>query len=502
MSAAQKICVLERRAEGRFSLIGSGVVIGERLVLTALHNVRELDEDALFVRTQPEAEPAQVTRVHPSDDPEVDAAVLEVARPLGVKPASIDGREIDVHEPFSAWGFPEVREDKPSEDAEPFRGRTHLAERGAKTLHLDVSLPPGSWPGASGAGVCVRRRVVAVVRGAHDGWNNGRITATPVSCFADAGWFLDALGDAQHRREYADAVTELHHEIVLSLRPHRALCKELRERLALEHAEPTQLADALIGAPADQLVRTLEQTARELEQGDRAAAAVEAALDVLFRVLPYAVDWKQSILDAQAARSLGDRDGAKGYELHLMHASLAEVVLAGLEGREARFMPLRGGKVLAGVGMLLWPASDAAALRRTEDTLLDGVLLKLEHKLDSPGAARVMTELAEELEVGLVTNPTFNVRAVRTALANELERSLGDGTAMRRSLVVMDVDFDGPEHGLKAWGVARRALGEALPSLRLIHLAGDPDDADDAEFSMDDKLKHLYRWKLKLQEGS
>ncbi|MFI6626366.1 tetratricopeptide repeat protein [Streptomyces sp. NPDC050528] len=202
---------------------GTGYLVGDQLVLTALHNVlgcgdlevRDLGDDSKWLAAEvlwPQAEPPDLER-----EPQADGALVRITdpgwvRPAGVEPVRwgrIDGGPVVADEgrlECVAVGFPRSEVRDGIRDTKEIRGHierlTGLKSGGLITAYVDGVAVPGkrdeksAWAGASGAALFVKGRLVGVVttdrRRDYDG---DQLTAVSVVGLAARPGFVAAVGE-------------------------------------------------------------------------------------------------------------------------------------------------------------------------------------------------------------------------------------------------------------------------------------------------------------------
>ncbi|WP_405991840.1 tetratricopeptide repeat protein [Streptomyces sp. NBC_00986] len=203
---------------------GTGYLVGDQLVLTALHNVlgcgdlevRGLGDDSKWLAAEvlwPLTEPLPDLE----REPQADGALVRITDPGWVRPAGvapvrwgrIDGGPVVADEgrlECVAVGFPRSEVRDGIRDTKEIRGHierlTGLKSGGLITAYVDGVAVPGrrdeksSWAGASGAALFVRGRLIGVVttdrRRDYDG---DQLTAVSVVGLAARPGFVAAVGE-------------------------------------------------------------------------------------------------------------------------------------------------------------------------------------------------------------------------------------------------------------------------------------------------------------------
>lgn len=459
-------------------LLGTGFLVAGGKVVTARHVVVDratgARHDPLLVRRN--GSPAWVPGVtwRWSGAGKVDVAVLDVpaqpdapADPLAV----LVGRRIERHAPpWGIDGYPIVDPVRPSESLEQASGTPELCEEFRDTLFLNVSVAPPAWNGMSGAAVVIDDRVQGVIRGVRDDWSNERITATPVAQFLHDRGFLDALGlgtaaEALHRRI---ARVKQRLQRTLDDRDQDRVAAALVERLGCTRGA---LAEELVEAtPAEALVRLIQNLHGEDPDDDDAPAPLDPAArdhdrdvlaDLLFRVLPYARDWRAELVSC-LARGRGEPDVLL---LSSGSATVAEAILAGWQDRACRFEG-QVDQIPVAVAEVQFPTASRGAMFDNPDRLLENVVRQLKQQLTTSGV--------DEAEM-------------RQRVQAALDRLRDHGR--RYHLVVPDPE-PGATHSRVARAVAHLHGRSGLPLLVIVRVAPRLTDSD---ATIDDRVADVLK---------
>lgn len=307
--------------------VGTGTCIGPLHVLTARHILTGEAANLRVEAVEPSGDhaltgtavPARVVWTHT----DLDVALLVTEQPLHLRGRPSWQVEIGI-EDWTAAGFAVVQAKKPSRKVEQVGGKTQPCAARARPLNLD--LPPQGivYVGLSGAGVWIDGQLAGVVERQPGGWT-GRIQATPVGCF---------LLDPDFRRAAdlppAEAIkAELLTRLVKVVDAHAQFRERMAERLTLTQRDARTVVLTLLDAPAAEVSVHLNKVGSALKKAGL-SADVGAVHQVLGLILPYAADLRT----LAAVASTDDRVHA----LQLFTATLAELVVAALDGREARFV--------------------------------------------------------------------------------------------------------------------------------------------------------------------
>jgi len=452
-------------AKGKtLTLKGSGTVIGERAVLTARHVIDSVPPNELRVRLERTGQVVRVTACLPQPAVTDDLQVLQVDEVLKAPHASLFPRAIPHGESVLMEGYPKVTEEAPSATVEKVTGTTVAPEAGANTLAIDINVLPDEWPGMSGAAVRLSNSpvVVGVVRSWDKGWQRRRILATPVGRFRSEPWFQQALGWGAVHQEFEAETKQLRSTLTDLLADDVAstLCKILKTELSLATADAEPLADALLNSDALTVARALNRASQ------RATSAI--GCEVMHLLLPYLVDWRDTLTRARQQRNQNKTTFELSYRTH----AIAEVLMAGIDGRPCDFIPAQDSRKLVGAGMVDWPASDLAPVLRDEATLRAGVVQVLAGQLgiSKRGSPEAWQEDLRSELVFLQEDedpPRYHyLLVIDDELSAQSPNELKD---WEHPLAVAD----GRAH---AWQIIQKAVGSCLPQLRLVRLTGAPRD--------------------------
>lgn len=213
------------------------------------------------------------------------------------------------------------------------------------------------------------------------------------------------------------------------------------------------VACALVDAQVQTLAADLADLAARFDR-ERNVRERDVARDLLWEILPLAVDWRALVLEARAAQ-----DG-HALELPLRTETLAEVRLAGVHRRACQFVsrehPLPRGMLLVPLPALAHgPFFDPRG-----EGLADAVLDNLHEEEVFPKLRQRFPRLAQ-----------FRVAAKERLKGSPASKSV-------HYLLVIDDDLD-PQQTRDldgSWKIAKSALAQALPGLHLVRLTGrDPE---------------------------
>jgi hypothetical protein len=268
------------------------------------------------------------------------------------------------------------------------------------------------------------------------------VDSAPVAAAEAEGLLLDLLCDREVRRVAADAFGVAEIDVL----------KEFRGRTA------TNVVNAF-------------NRAHHLLAGAGQEAARKGLMAVLQRVLPYLLDWS-----ALTARARSSAAACMRVELPLSQLSIAEVVLAGAEGRSTCFRV--GGSALVPQHLVM--LSKAVGAYRSDPRVV-GALAEVQLYRRAGRLLRAVPQLlagAEEVAagVGLALPDDLD------DLAKQLARLDGRLSAVRASpnadrRATWSIAVENGEDG-SLWQVLNDGL-EGVTDLRLVRLAGGADGPSD-----------------------
>jgi hypothetical protein len=445
--------------------IGTGAVIGPNRILTARHVVFDksgnLKPDLRVRRAGggrwKDATWVEWTREHPPGGGPLDVALLD---------AEIDGtahlprgailavRDVVAHSRWEAKGYPRIADEIGNTELKSVTGTTTSCTVGSRCLELNADSLPEVAGGLSGAPVVVDGRVVGVMHAVPKKWE-GKLEATPVAAFLDDPGFRDALGLRAEDERLAGVVKE----VADMLEKHPAVAAALVKMLKLT-TRPERPED-VGGIVARELVRACRATdaAEALNDADSALAESnadpkdrDAVRSLLWRILPFAVDWQQLVVSG--ARAI--RAGSKAIDLPLRSETVAEIVLAGIDERSCKFVPNPSGALPVGAALVRVPVAAQA--------LIDADCAHL--------ARAVVKQLGAETCLDADFPKYSDLRiAVDFKLYRDAERVPTD-RRLARYFLFKDADLPAEDGGPDLWALVKTALGQELKNLRLVRLTG------------------------------
>lgn len=397
-------------------LLGSGVIIDPRLILTADHVVAKMERCAVRLKT--DGEPFAATVAWRSVDLDVallrtDAVIDPTARI--VQRARVGIIPGDTY--WQAYGYPALYAKNPSERLQQEGGRTHFWATGS-TLPLALTIQGGpkgerALNGLSGAGVLVDDRVVAIITGFEAARQQARIDAVPLARFFADPRFRVAAGlsgaSASNRRWLALRAMMLR---VLGVPVVR---QTFVAKLGGVAGDAEAVLNALLQQAAVDALRVFNHACAALGRtAPRHAADVRA---LMLALVPWVADLR-ALREAQMAAL---HAGECCFDLPCRNGLLIDALMAGM-GPRAMAAPdaLRagdGGPQLRLSSIAYAPVADAdgsAAVDgvvrelawvegideddKTPAQLLDAVLKRLQGVLEDPDDPLDQDSLVEEVE--------------------------------------------------------------------------------------------------------
>lgn len=252
--------------------------------------------------------------------------------------------------------------------------------------------------------------------------------------------------------ELLERLARMKRDVVAILRLHPQLLPLLASRLACD-PDPEIMTDFLFGLKGCDVAEHLLHVSDAQTPTREGEHNCEALQSMLCIVLPYVSDWREEVESVRA--------GHEVIALRYSSATIAEAVMAGGAGRQARFEYKPGGEPY-GVGAVQVPSVARTALFTTDDHLRESVVKQLAYQLGVGGA-------------GVQAQRT----RVRAALAIQGRRQ--GGKRMRYYFLFRDAEENSGDVEPR-WSQARRALhGDAgVPGLLLVRLQGTGADSDEA----------------------
>lgn len=304
---------------------------------------------------------------------ELDAAVIAFAFPE----EAAGWRSLSARNPATgmAWeseGFPDVgKRDDNSRVPVPMRGGTYKRADRAKECWLDVTAPPqvaADWRGASGSPVFVLSQIVGIIIEVPPGFS-GRLTALPASRLLDEPAFCTAIGYQQADDRHARIK-----QVLEATRAVSALAIGALECCVF--GEPGQRLWRDPVSPVEELAREIGHydTALLMHHARQAIGKLKSSNSKDAKALGKLVQWLLPLLyDRTTVAAVREKVGDPNAILvgfPVATRFVAETVMAGADGREARYRhPHKDEEIEGELSLPLTPNSgfDPKGERRAED---------------------------------------------------------------------------------------------------------------------------------------
>lgn len=502
-----RVVAIAKAVEGGYQLIGSGAVVADQRVLTALHVVKDhasVDEETrmttprLFARRDGSREFIPLGKALWRGDEHLDVAVFEWESARVVQPhpcSTLFAQDLAEGTPWSARGYPMLDPKTPSASLARFGGALlrHFAGHD-KELELPVGAVPHEffgYQGLSGAVVLDNLdRVVGVVKAVTNPsvWDGKKLSAVPVSLLVQNEHFLTALGvkpSSERLEKRLDAVIA---EVEHLFEGRAAIAEAISLELGLAASGGLhELVGRLVReVSAVSFVRAVNQI--HAATIDRHARRVLEAL--FWKALRYAADWR-----AELSQHIDRFENPASPEpvrlsLRCWSRSVATVVLAGVDDCDVTFLSEAASDStsrpeLRGAGFLNVPASQIAPiLGREGATATRAIVQHLAREIAHP----YFRDFIDSPEPGdfdhLCQHVAHSLYARTYHPARPEERA-------PRYLVVNQKDLR--KHGPEAFEVLAKAVHKVLPSLRIVLLEGVGLPTFNAEDDLDQAIVSMNR---------
>lgn len=240
-------------------------------------------------------------------------------------------------------------------------GEMHSAADAAATFHLgvryEVAVDAG-WKGASGSPVVVGNRILGVVVSCPGNFHQTRLEATPV-------WKL--LEDPEFRREIGidnrqERLASIRGKIVAVLRKAPAAIDALDEDGRTGHhiadARPGALAQAILDLEVEQVLSRAKRAYKGLNDAGQTKDA-EAVRQVANLAVPAVFD--EGVVEGVRVRKTDV--GAAVVALPAATRTIAEIIMAGVDRRQASFKASSGGEEEWPEGTLVLPTPPESGIK-------------------------------------------------------------------------------------------------------------------------------------------
>lgn len=306
--------------------------------------------------------------------PELDAAVIQFAFPAEVNAwRDLSARNPATGTPWESEGFPDVgKRDDQTRAAVPMRGGTYKRADRARECWLDVVGPPAvatDWRGASGSPVFVLSWIAGILTEVPPGFAGGRLTALPAARLLNDPGFCAAIGHRPAGDRHIRVV-----QVLDAIRDVSPLAIGALECCAFGEPEQRLWRDPV--SPVEDLAREigrydvalLMQHARKAIRGlkDSYPQDAHSLSALVLRLLPLLYDHTT----VAAVREKAGDPGAILVGFPVATRFVAEVVMAGADGRETRYRPPEGTREMEGrlsLPLTPNPGIDPTGERRAKD---------------------------------------------------------------------------------------------------------------------------------------
>jgi len=335
-------------------VIGTGYPVGPDLILTARHLLdleprdpsRPISVRWHYHRTHPDADPngwiaiPEAAVICP-EAADLDAMLLRCPRPDAARGWGIVSEVPPANEmQWTSEGFPDAGDYEGLRHPCSFRGDCFSKAAEENYFELAADAPPQAdddWRGASGMPIFVGRRILGVARQIPRRFGAARLHATPCwKLLRDQG-FRQALGFEERKAR----VTKLRCALIKALDRYpsslAALAKALGQRDELP--APTdlsqradRLAERLLDTEIAAAIAALRTAHRALKK-EAGAAAAEPLVTAACQVVPVLFDHGVPL------PTTGVLESPVLVPLAAATLTVAELIMAGVEGREALFRP-------------------------------------------------------------------------------------------------------------------------------------------------------------------
>ena len=259
----------------------------------------------------------------------------------------------------------------------------------------------------------------------------------------------DARVDARVKQVVADVAAVLEKHPVVAT----ALARQMKVNAAPGNFANVVAEEVVVRRRAKDVAMALNHVDDRLAKDDAEVKDRSAVRNLLWRVLPLTIDWRQTVVLGRAAL----REGPGAVELPLRSGTIAEVVIAGIDDRCCRFAPFESDAMPVGAALVGLPAAAQTALID-----LDGSLL----------AQAVVQKLAAEMHVEKLYTKYPDLRAAVEGSLQYFAREAPEDELLPYYLLFDDAVLPGSNNAQALWMLMRKALGDELPSLRLVRLTG------------------------------
>ncbi|MBF0346086.1 MAG: hypothetical protein HQL81_00320 [Magnetococcales bacterium] len=242
---------------------------------------------------------------------------------------------------WASEGFPHVARRKELPKATSFQGNVYSKADAESYFELSEDANPdreAGWKGVSGMAVFVRRKILGIVRSIPTGFKSARLHAVPSWKMLEDPAFRKAIGYDDKQKRLNEYRGRLMGKIKKSFEVFDSVARRLNKNDTWSGAPPEKkvgiLADCFLETSLhDMLSAFNDELLNAVENGEVHHADV--LFDVVMLLLPALHD--HGIVEG--IRSDKKENKALFVQLPACLATVAEIVMAGVDGRETRFRP-------------------------------------------------------------------------------------------------------------------------------------------------------------------
>ncbi|MBF0631366.1 MAG: hypothetical protein HQL89_10305 [Magnetococcales bacterium] len=242
---------------------------------------------------------------------------------------------------WASEGFPHVARRKELPKAASFQGRVYSKADAEPCFELSEDANPDreeGWKGVSGMAVFVRRKILGIVRSNPTGFNSARIHAVPSWKMLEDSDFRKAIGYDDKQKRINEYRGRLMGKIKNSFDIIDSVARGLIKNDTWSGASPEKkvgiLADCLLEVSFHDMLKAFNTAwLNAVENGE--ANHADVLYDVFMLLLPALYD--HGVIEG--VRIDKKKNKALLVDVPAFHATVAEIVMAGVDSRETRFRP-------------------------------------------------------------------------------------------------------------------------------------------------------------------
>jgi len=400
--------------------IGTGYPVGTDLILTSRHVVQPEKRDSSRLikvfwqcghdRAEPEAVDLDPQVIVWLGTDSIDAALVRCPRPEGADRGW--GFFANDHVPIgAAWsgaGFATAAKVDEVRRREPFAG-TVVGPGDPRDMSLVLSATTypkatDGWSGASGMPVFVDSRIVGVLKGGLREFHPSALHITPAKDMLANSEFRALIGyddidpdeEARRRQGFRSKLTDI---ISRTPRPFVDVAKQLGLQLTMtiasDHAE---FAGRILDMRLEQAVDILREVRQSVlqalrDQPEQARIEADALSEAVQLIVPalykHAVVWK-------VRRKKGEVEAGL-IEVNAHHSTVAEILMAGADGRQTEFQPRQNINQFP-EGRLSLPQAPEGGFDKDGETAAANLLKHLHWKFQ-PGEPTDLCDAADKFMI-------------------------------------------------------------------------------------------------------